>query len=663
VFARSYITNSVSLPAFLYSTGGIKFDCSNPTLTLIAHHLSMIAFESPRLIADIGGLYARFAIETSYGEFAQQRSLRCADFPSFEAAMAAYLASLKSAPVAHAALAIANPVDGDQVRMTNYHWQFSIEETRVNLGLDTLVVVNDFTSLAMALPRLGPQDFRQVGPGQAVKNSVIGLLGSGSGLGVSGLIPSGDGWTSLGSEGGHASFAPSDAREAAVLNYMWRQFDHVSFERLLSGPGLELTYMAIAELNKTQVKALSAPEITRCALEDKDPLCTQTLEVFCNMLGTAASNLALTLGATGGIYIGGSIVPRLGEFFDRSGFRSRFEQKGRFANYVGQIPTFVITAPEATFLGASAILDTQLRAMMSTPGSAILTQIRRSRAELSPAEQRVADLVLAKPRSVLSDPIHDIALAAQVSQPTVIRFCRSVGCKGLSDFKLRLASGLSMSVPITHSQVTNDDSMLELGAKVLGNTANAILQLRNELQRESIDRAIELVAGADRVELFAVGNYAAVAQDAQTKFLRLGLPCGAHTEPHLQELTAASIQPGTVAVIISSGGKLPELMALQEKIQQRGAALIAITANQSPLARKAVAALVAEHNENASTHLPMVSRVLHLLLIDILIVGLEMRYSLSNAVQQDHLDKPRDPSSASGLRLSLPLKPYISHSQ
>jgi glucokinase len=515
----------------------------------------------------------------------------------------------------------------------------------------------------MALPRLGPQDFRQVGPGQAVKNSVIGLLGSGSGLGVSGLIPSGDGWTSLGSEGGHASFAPSDAREAAVLTYMWRQFDHVSFERLLSGPGLELTYMAIAELNKTQVKALSAPEITRCALEDKDPLCTQTLEVFCNMLGTAASNLALTLGATGGIYIGGSIVPRLGEFFDRSGFRGRFEQKGRFANYVGQIPTFVITAPEATFLGASAILDTQLRAMMSTPGSAILTQIRRSRAELSPAEQRVADLVLAKPRSVLSDPIHDIALAAQVSQPTVIRFCRSVGCKGLSDFKLRLASGLSMSVPITHSQVTNDDSMLELGAKVLGNTANAILQLRNELQRESIDRAIELVAGADRVELFAVGNYAAVAQDAQTKFLRLGLPCGAHTEPHLQELTAASIQPGTVAVIISSGGKLPELMALQEKIQQRGAALIAITANQSPLARKADAALVAEHNENASTHLPMVSRVLHLLLIDILIVGLEMRYSLSNAVQQDHLDKPRDPSSASGLRLSLPLKPYISHSQ
>ncbi|MEY4139605.1 MAG: Glucokinase [Pseudomonadota bacterium] len=599
----------------------------------------MIAFDSPRLIADIGGLYARFAIETSYGEFSQQRSLRCADFPSFEAAMAAYLGSLKSAAVAHAAVAIANPVDGDQVRMTNYHWQFSIEATRAHLGLETLVVVNDFTALAMALPRLASADFRQVGPGQAVKNSVIGLIGPGSGLGVSGLIPAGDGWTSLGSEGGHTSFAPADAREAAVLQFAWQQFQHVSFERLLSGPGLELTYLALAQLNQQSVKALTAPEITKLAVEDKDPLCEETLTVFCNMLGTAASNLAVTLGATGGIYIGGSIVPRLGAFFDHSGFRDRFEAKGRFSNYLGQIPTFVITAPEATFIGASAILDAQLRALMNSPGSAILTQIRRSRAELSPAEQRVADLVLSKPRSVLSDPIHDIALAAQVSQPTVIRFCRSVGCKGLSDFKLRLASGLSMSVPITHSQVTHDDSMLELGAKVLGNTANAILQLRNELQRESIDQAIELVAAADRVELFAVGNYAAVAQDAQTKFLRLGLPCGAHTDPHLQDLTAATIQPGTVALIISSGGKLPELMALQETIQQRGASLIAITANQSPLARKADVALVAEHNEHAATHLPMVSRVLHLLLIDILIVGLEMRH------------------------LAAPSKPYISHSQ
>ena len=176
----------------------------------------MIAFDSPRLIADIGGLYARFAIETSYGEFSQQRSLRCADFSTFEAAMAAYLDSLKSASVAHAAVAIANPVDGDQVRMTNYHWQFSIEETRAHLGLETLVVVNDFTALAMGLPRLSSTNFRQVGSGHAVKNSVIGLIGSGSGLGVSALIPSGDGWTSLGSEGGHANREKAHATSTRV---------------------------------------------------------------------------------------------------------------------------------------------------------------------------------------------------------------------------------------------------------------------------------------------------------------------------------------------------------------------------------------------------------------------------------------------------------------
>ena len=153
LLARSYITNSVNRQTFECFANSLKFDSPHSILHTIAPDLSMIAFDSPRLIADIGGLYARFAIETSYGGFAQQRSLRCADFPSFEAAMAAYLASLKSASVAHAAVAIANPVDGDQVRMTNYHWHFSIEETRVNLGLETLVVVNDFTALAMALPR------------------------------------------------------------------------------------------------------------------------------------------------------------------------------------------------------------------------------------------------------------------------------------------------------------------------------------------------------------------------------------------------------------------------------------------------------------------------------------------------------------------------------
>jgi len=248
----------------------------------------MITPESPRLIADIGGLYARFAIELERGQFTHQASLRCADHASMEQAIRAYLDSVAPLKVAHAAIAVANPVEGDQVRMTNYHWQFSIEETRQSLGLDTLVVVNDFTALAMALPKIGASDARQVGGGQPVSNSVIGLLGSGTGLGVSGLIPAGDSWISLGSEGGHTSFSPRDAREVQVLEYAWKQFDHVSFERLLSGSGLELIHQALTSGQPTGDEPLSAPEITRRALELQDADCMATLDVFRTSVAAAA---------------------------------------------------------------------------------------------------------------------------------------------------------------------------------------------------------------------------------------------------------------------------------------------------------------------------------------------------------------------------------------
>ena len=148
----------------------------------------------------------------------------------------------------------------------------------------------------------------------------------------------------------------------------------------------------------------------------------------------------------------------------------RFEDKGRFSDYLQRIPTYVITAANATFMGASAILAAQLRSLSDDRGSALLGHIQRARETLSPAERRVADHLLAHPRAALGDPIAEIARAAQVSQPTMIRFCRSLGCEGLSDFKLRLASGLSATVPLTHTQVTGDDSTLELGVKVLGNT-------------------------------------------------------------------------------------------------------------------------------------------------------------------------------------------------
>ncbi len=594
----------------------------------------MATFDSPRLIADIGGTFARFALETAPGEFMRQASLRCADHADFHAAVRAYLDTLPlDLHVSHAAVAIANPVEGDQVRMTNYHWEFSIEAMRQRLGFDTLLVVNDFTALAMSLPRLPAGGARQVGGGQAKPRSVIGLLGSGSGLGVSALIPAGDGWVSLGSEGGHTSFSPRDEREIAVLRHAWQQFDHVSFERLLSGPGLELMYRALAEHAGTPVAAApAAPEITRRALEGGDTLAADTLDVFCSMLGTTAANLAVTLGATGGIYIGGTIVPRLAEYFDRSGFRARFEDKGRFSRYVAAIPTYVITAPQATFIGVSAILDSQLKVMQSAPGATILAQIRRACSELSPAELRVAEHVLAHPRTVLNQPIADIARAAQVSQPTVIRFCRSLGCEGLSDFKLRLASGLTGTLPITHVQVTNDDSTVELGAKVLGNTASAILQVRSQLNREMIDRAIELLVAANRVEFCTVGQYGAVAHDAQFKFLRFGIPAGAYTDPRMQLLAVGVLKRGDVAVIISASGRLPELLEVADRAHERGAAVVAITASQSPLARKADTVLAVDHVEDSATQVPMISRILQLLVIDILTVGVAMRRAPDGAL-------------------------------
>jgi glucokinase len=635
------------------------------------------AFDAPRLLADIGGTYARFALETAPGVYGHTAQLRCADHADFESAVRAYLATRPAERINHAAVAIANPVEGDEVRMTNYHWQFSIEAMRSKLGFDTLVVVNDFTALAMALPRLGAQDRRQIGGGAARARSVVGLLGAGTGLGVSGLIPADDGWIALGTEGGHTSFSPRDDRELAVLQYVWKQLGdvnrHVSFERLLSGPGLELIYKALAEragerVGKRASEGLSAPEITRRALAGSDAVCVDTLDAFCAMLGTAAANLAVTLGALGGIYIGGGIVPRLGEWFDRSRFRERFQDKGRFSDYLAQIPTWVITAENATFHGVSAILSTQLRNLEGAQASAILGQIQRTKATLSPAERRVADHVLAHPRSVLNDPVAEIARAAQVSQPTVIRFCRSLGCEGLSDFKLRLASGLTGTVPVTHTQVTRDDSVLELGTKVLGNTASAVLQVRDHLNRDSIHRAIALLADAKRVDCFAVGYYGAVAQDAQYKLLRLGLPSGAYVDPRVQMLAAQVLGPGDIALIISASGRKEELLEVADAARERGAAVLAVTASQSPLARKADVALIVDHAEDVDLHLPMVSRVLHLMMIDILTVGLAMQRQTPLALAagleaDDPAPSPRARSVAPGVSAASPLAKITSHSQ
>ncbi len=583
-------------------------------------------YDHPHLLADVGSRHVQFALEVAPGEFRHPLRLRCADFPELHLAVTRYLEWQPLGPVRHAAFAISTPVAGDQVRMTNYPWTFSIEALRECLGLEQLLVVNDFTALAMALPSLLPQEMRQVGGGNAQPRSVIGVLGAGSGLGVSGLIPAADGWIALGTEGGHASFAPSDERELVILQHAWRQYDHVSFERLLSGSGLQLIHRALAERHSVRVVDLEPQQITQAAIEGRDALCAETVDAFCRILGTAAANLAVTQGAFGGIFIGSGIVPRLGSTFDRSGFRQRFEDKGRFRDYMAQIPTFVVTTENATLAGAAIILNTHLqKTAVQGTGNGLLGQIQRARANLSPAERRVADHVIAHAHGTLNDPIARIALQARVSQPTVIRFCRTLGCDGLSDFKLRLAASLTNSMPITHTQVRGDDTMLELGVKVLSNTASSILQVRDQLNRDTIDKAAQLILTASRVEIHALGHSSIVADDAQFKFLRVGVPATAYTVPRLQELAVQLVDRSVLVVVVSVSGSVTELLDLVSQAQARGAPVLAITASQSALARKADLSLVIDPTEDPSVHLPMISRILLLLLIDILVVGVMMR--------------------------------------
>jgi glucokinase len=578
--------------------------------------------DGPRLLADIGATHARFALQMGPGDFRDVRVLKCDDFSGIVPLLRYYLADHGDLKLHHAALALANPIQGDYVRMTNRDWQFSTDAVRRELGLHTLLIVNDFTALAMALPVLKADDLMQVGGGTAAPNAVIGVLGPGTGLGVSGVIPTVDGFVTLGSEGGHANFGPADEREFAILQYAWKQWPHVSYERLISGPGMEIIYRALAIRNKVDAPARGAPEIIQAGLHDGDPLCKEVLECFCGMLGGVAANVAVTLGALGGIFIGGGIVPRMGEWFLASPFRMRFEAKGRFTEYLSQIPTFVITTPNPAFYGVASILSEHLGGRSGA--NTLMERITQLQSELTPAEQRVAALVLAQPRMVLNEPIADIARMADVSQPTVIRFCRSLGFSGLADFKLKFASSLTGAIPVRHSQVRTSDSTHDLSAKVIDNTVSAILKFRDQLDVRALDRAIELVSKAKRVEFYAMGNSRVVALDGQHKFFRFRIPAASYGDAHLFTLAAELLKPGDLVIAISNSGRLPELLEAVDAARAVGADVIAITSSQSPLAKKATVCLAVDHAEDNTSFLSMISRVLQLLLIDILSVGISV---------------------------------------
>ena len=263
----------------------------------------------------------------------------------------------------------------------------------------------------------------------------------------------------------------------------------------------------------------------------------------------------------------------------------------------------------------------------------MLDRIKASLPSLAPAEQRVAKLVLADPRAFANLPISELADRAHVSKPTVVRFCRSVGYDGLSDFKLKLAGSVSDGVPFVHRSVDVDDKTSDVLVKVIDNTVAAFLKYRNDASSLAIQKATDALAATcnsgKRIEFFGVGNSGIVAQDAQHKFFRLGVNTVAYSDGHMQVMSASMMGPGDCVVVISNSGRTRDLMDAAGIARKNGATTIVITASGSPLANLAKEAghihLAADHPEGYDRYSPMVSRLLHLMIIDVLATCLALR--------------------------------------
>ena len=270
----------------------------------------------------------------------------------------------------------------------------------------------------------------------------------------------------------------------------------------------------------------------------------------------------------------------------------------------------------------------------------MLDRIKASLPSLAPAEQRVGKLVLQDPRAFANLPVTELADRAHVSKPTVVRFCRSVGYDGLSDFKLKLAGSVSEGVPFIHRSVDADDKTSDVTVKVIDNTVAAFLKYRNDASSFALDQAVQALAATHatgkRIEFYGVGNSGIVAQDAQHKFFRLGMNTIAYSDGHMQVMSASMLSKGDCVVIISNSGRTRDLMDACDIARKRGATTLVITASGSPLAAAGQIHLTADHPESYDRYSPMVSRLLHLLIIDILAttVALRIGESLQPALRE-----------------------------
>ena len=308
------------------------------------------------LVGDVGGTNCRLALcALDSGEISQSQTFSGLDYDSLEAAVREYL-SQQHQEIEDACIAIACPITGDWVAMTNHTWAFSIAEMKKSLGLQHLEVINDFTAVSMAIPMLKEQDLLQFGGKKALDGKPAVIYGAGTGLGVAHLIHANKQWLSLPGEGGHVDFAPNSEEEDIILEQLRTEMGHVSAERILSGPGLVNLYRAIVKSDNRVPENFKPKDVTELALSDENVDCRRALSLFCVIMGRFGGNLALNMGTFGGVYIAGGIVPRFLEFFKASGFRAAFEDKGRFKDYLMDIPVFLITYDQPGLLGAGAYL-------------------------------------------------------------------------------------------------------------------------------------------------------------------------------------------------------------------------------------------------------------------------------------------------------------------
>ena len=308
------------------------------------------------LVGDVGGTNARLALcDVENGAISQAKTFSTADYDSLEAVIRFYLDEQKQ-DVTDGCIAIACPITDDWVDMTNHDWAFSTSKMKANLGFEHLEIINDFTAVSMAIPMLTEQDVMQFGGTAPVKDKPVAVYGAGTGLGVAHLVHVDKRWVSLPGEGGHVDFAANSEEEDLILEVLRAELGHVSAERVLSGAGLVNLYRAIVKADNRVPENLKPKDVSQRALDDSCTDCRRALAMFCVIMGRFGGNLALNLGTFGGVYIAGGIVPRFLEFFKSSGFRAAFEDKGRFKDYVQNIPVYLITHDKPGLLGAGAHL-------------------------------------------------------------------------------------------------------------------------------------------------------------------------------------------------------------------------------------------------------------------------------------------------------------------